>query len=198
MPLDWVYAGNLGDVARLLRNRFSGFMDRATLRPVDGFATHFDEEAFEDGRTSEHSSYFIEDTTYNILSVHDFPVVDGQPWDETYPAFKDRLERRTSRLLTAFAEASSILLVRWSGDVSAAVDARSAVSLSTAGQVDVLLLQPSDDAPDVRDREDDTAGVCCVEVPNRPGDPEIWQRVLQGMSLRPAPTERWADSRTDI
>lgn len=42
-------------------------------------------------------SYFIQDTFYNIISVHDFPITLGKHWSTTYPSYKAKLDLRIKR-----------------------------------------------------------------------------------------------------
>lgn len=36
-------------------------------------------------------SYFVKDFHYNVISVHDFPVLEGLEWSHVYPDFKQKL-----------------------------------------------------------------------------------------------------------
>ena len=42
-------------------------------------------------------SYLIEDTHYNIISVHDFPIIPNQHWSATYVSYKEKLTHRINR-----------------------------------------------------------------------------------------------------
>lgn len=70
-PLDWSVSLSLSDVSRLLKNKFNGFMELKNMCLIDGSAYVLDEGI----NIQSTKSYFIKDTHYNILSVHDFPII---------------------------------------------------------------------------------------------------------------------------
>lgn len=77
MPLDWMISYSLTDVNRLYKNRFQNFMELTNLQMLK--ETHFFLEdgvpAYPNGnKNALVKSYFIQDTCYNIISVHDFPI----------------------------------------------------------------------------------------------------------------------------
>lgn len=184
MPLDWVVTNTLNDLKRLLENRFEGFMELEALRPIDGSANFHDEDNPLPPGTVADTTHFVLDERYKVISVHDFKNIPGQPWHAVYPTFKEKLESRIERLLTALSECDSVLFVRWAGQTSDAVALHPVLSTLTSGRADLLVLQPLPDAHSVGDRDIGVDGVCVVEVPNAPADKAIWDEVLQGMSLR--------------
>lgn len=185
MPLDWVVSLALPDVRRLFENRLAGFMELETMQPVEGSATHYDEEQTGDPADAPaRATYFVKDTRYNILSVHDFPVVPDQAWHAGYPSFRSKLELRINRFLKSLAEAPSVLFVRWSGREEDALALHPVLAAMTSGRVDLLLLRPETEARCITSLQTDGDGVCLVRVPDRPGDVVMWDEVLRGMSLQ--------------
>lgn len=81
-PLDWVVSNSLPDVSRILKNRFVGFMDLKNMKQVDGIASYLDDGdvVFSDEGGKQQKAYFILDTYYNVISVHDFPMIPNQDW----------------------------------------------------------------------------------------------------------------------
>ncbi|WP_411739879.1 DUF1796 family putative cysteine peptidase [Peribacillus sp. S4] len=87
-PLDWVEFNSLPDVSRILKNRFVGFMDLNNMKQVDGIAFYLDdgEVVFSDECGKQQKAHIIQDTYYNVISVHDFPMIPNQDWTHLYPA----------------------------------------------------------------------------------------------------------------
>jgi hypothetical protein len=184
MPLDWVVSNHLSSVSRLFASKFAGYMELESMRLTDGSATHYDEDAILQAGADARSSYFVEDTRYGILSVHDFAILPDLPWHATYPEFKQKSHRRIERLLQQLSESPSVLFVRWAGLTDDAVALRKVLSEVAGGTADLLVLQPEAAVSSAVDRELEVDGVCCVRVPNAPADSAIWNKILGGMSLR--------------
>jgi hypothetical protein len=159
-------------------------MELESMRLTDGSATHYDEDATPSIEGDVRSSYFVEDTRYGILSVHDFAVLPDLPWHATYPEFRQKCHRRVERLLQQLSVSQSVLFVRWAGLTDDAVALRKVLSDVAGGTADLLVLQPDVDVSSALDRELEVDGVCCVRVPNAPADGAVWTEVLKGMSLR--------------
>ncbi|WIV19870.1 DUF1796 family putative cysteine peptidase [Paenibacillus polygoni] len=92
MPLDWMISYSLTEVNKLYKNKFQNFMKLENLTLLE--ETHYYLKdglpAFSaDNDNTLVKSYFVRDTLYNIISVHDFPVLSNQHWSVSYPPFKD-------------------------------------------------------------------------------------------------------------
>lgn len=123
-PLDWVVSNSLPDVSRILKNRFVGFMDLKNMKQVDGIASYLDDGdvVFSEGGKQQ-KAYFILDTYYNVISVHDFPMIPNQDWTHLYPAYKEKLNYRINKFIEIISNSNSILFVRWGAvSVREAVD----------------------------------------------------------------------------
>lgn len=154
------------------------------MKPVDGTANYYDEDKAENLEgEADPGTYFIEDTCSNILSVHDFPNIPGEPWHVSYPQFRKKIDMRIDRLLKSISESPSTLFVRWAGQVEDAVELHSVLSSMTGGTTHLLVLQPNVEVTSVTPLDIDHDGVCFVSVPNSPADFIIWDEILRGMSL---------------
>ena len=185
MPLDWLVTSYLSEVSRLFENRFAGFMELESLQLIDGSANFYDEEN-PIPSNAPLNTHFIEDKAYKTISVHDFPNIEGRPWQDNYPAFKQKLDLRIARLMSEIAGAESVLFIRWAGVTADAVALRSVLSGLTDGTADLLVLQPTE-VDGVVEQDNEHDGLCLLQVPNLPADTTIWDPILRGMSLRPAP-----------
>ncbi|GJE71249.1 DUF1796 family putative cysteine peptidase [Methylorubrum podarium] len=185
MPFDWVVTNTIPIVSRVIANDYEEFMDFKNLTLDQGNAIFNDED---DGVNGEYSqklkSYFVKDNKYDVLSVHDFPIVEGKAWDATYPIFRERLDRRVRRLRADLTQSKSILFIRWAGALADAVDLYSTLKSKTSGEANLLVLCPVDGASGVGPDISSVDGVCYVQVPNRPADDGLWDEVLKGISLR--------------
>jgi hypothetical protein len=180
LPLDWVYSESLSDVSRLFKSNFVNYMELRNMSPVNGNAIYLDEN----GETLIANSYFIKDNLYNILSVHDFPVIPNQLWFSTYPTFKTKLDKRVERFLYFLKNSNTILFVRWNTNYSAALDFYNNVLISGLGRYKLLIINPVEGVPDIIEEEWNINNVCVVQVPNRIHDNAIWDYVYSGLSLK--------------
>jgi hypothetical protein len=177
-PLDWVVTLSLSDVSRLLKNKFEGYMELEKMGLIDGTATVVD-----DGVPQPLKAYFVKDFYYNIISVHDFPILPNQEWYATYPAFKEKVNSRIDKFLDKIINSSTILFVRWAAKYDDVVELKSVLSEITKSHFDLLVLCPVDDLQSVEETEWGIGNVCSVKVPNRPTDNLIWDYVLKGITL---------------
>lgn len=150
------------------------------MRVINGTANSFDEET----GAQTVKSYFVEDTGYNIISIHDFPIVPGHAWYESYPAYKKKLDMRINRFLTELAGSPSLLFVRWAARYEEVIELRTVLSQLTASRFEILVLCPTDGVEGVVEANWEIDKVCAVKVPNRPADLAIWDHVLKGVTVR--------------
>lgn len=186
MPLDWCVTNTIDHVRAVLENRFSGFMELENL-VLERDQSHY---YLDDGNAVmmqgvSIASHFVRDTRYDVLSVHDFPIIADGSWTLMYPTFRRKLDERVERLLTALAAAPSVLFVRWAGEIDQALALHPVLRGLTGGTAHLLVLKSRGGGEDVpiRDLEIAADDVCVVEVANRPGDEAIWDAVLTGRSL---------------
>ncbi|HEQ3527396.1 TPA: peptidase [Bacillus cereus] len=96
--LDWMGSPSLPAVSRLLKNRFSNFMDLSHLI-IRGYAT-------------EHN-LLVEETVYQIFSNHDFATDKNTLTHLTeYNDVKAKFDRRIQRFLEKIDSSQRILFVR--------------------------------------------------------------------------------------
>ena len=183
-PLDWKVSLSLSDVSRLLKNRFTGFMELENMHLQDD--THYfleDGDAVmpDDGSSHPIKSYWVTDTYYNIISMHDFPILLNQHWTVTYPSFKEKLNHRINRFLEEIANGQSVLFVRWAASYDQAVELQSVLSKMVKGEFKILILQPG--VQDKRELDWGIERVCAIEVLDIPFDNSTWEYVLNGITL---------------
>ncbi|USK76737.1 hypothetical protein LIT31_09425 [Peribacillus frigoritolerans] len=57
------------------------------MKQVDGIASYLDDgDVFFLMGGKQQKAYFIQDTYYNVISVHDFPLIPNQDWTHFSPA----------------------------------------------------------------------------------------------------------------
>ncbi|MDU9695672.1 DUF1796 family putative cysteine peptidase [Priestia aryabhattai] len=192
-PLDWMISNSIADVSRLLKNKFSGFMDLENLQRTDGYAHFLDDGVAifpEEGGTEPVNAHFIHDMHYNIISVHDFPIIPNVDWTVMYPSYKEKLNQRITRFFEKIENSPSVLFIRWGAATpEEAIELKTTLSELVKGPFNILLLQPLDGLKGVIDMNWTIDGICSVQVPlDNPNDEAIWDYVLNGLSL----TNFWA------
>jgi hypothetical protein len=186
-PLDWVVSNSLPDVSRILKNRFVGFMDLNNMKQVDGIASYLDDGdvVFSDEGGKQQKAHFIQDTYYNVISVHDFPMIPNQDWTHLYPAYKEKLNYRINKFIEIISNSNSILFVRWGAvSVREAVELQSVLSEMIQGKFNILFLDPIEGLKDVNEIDWGIKGICTVQVPSDgPNDDSMWDYVYNGLTL---------------
>jgi hypothetical protein len=178
-PLDWHVSLSLSDVNRLLNNKFHNFMNLSHMILIDGVAHLLDDGV----PISSVQSHFVKDTYYNILSVHDFPIIPNQEWSTVYPTYRDKMNRRIDRLLDKMQTSRTILFVRWAANYDQAVELQSVLSKIVNGQFSVLILCPDESTNVVSLLDWGIERVCAVKVPSDPNRNATWDYVFQGVKI---------------
>jgi len=127
----------------------------------------------------------IEDTLYNVISVHDFPIIPNQHWSATYVSYKEKLTHRIDRFFERIISSQSILFIRWAATYEQAVELQSTLEGIVKGQFNILILCPEEGFKGVSEIDWGLDKVCAVKVPRIPNDPETWNYVLEGITLTP-------------
>ncbi|NOU98869.1 DUF1796 family putative cysteine peptidase [Paenibacillus planticolens] len=178
-PLDWHVSLSLSDVSRLLKNSFKDFMVLKNMCLIDGSA-----HVLEDGVPIQSvKSHFVKDNYYNILSVHDFPIVPNQHWTMTYSSYRDKMNRRIDRFIEKMTTSQNILFVRWNASYEQAVELQAVLSEIVTGQFVILILKPAEGTQVVSLLDWGIDRVCSLEVPNDPNRNATWDYVLNGIQL---------------
>lgn len=186
-PLDWMISSSISDVTRLLSNRFIGFMELEHMRKIEGTSA-----LLEDGMATPaergrpyHDAHFILDTQYDMISVHDFPVLPHQDWTQSYASYKEKMNLRIRRFFEILNNSRAVLFIRW-GEVNAPEAAllQAVLSSFVPGTCNILFLQTMHDIQDVQELDWGIDGVCTLQVPiDRPNDESIWNQAMEGLYL---------------
>lgn len=178
-PIDWSVSHSLSDVNRLLKNKFDGFMELNNMRLIDGSNHVLKDGIF----TQPIKSHYIQDMHYNIISVHDFPIIPNQDWTETYPSYKEKLNYRIDRFIDKITTSQSVLFIRWSASYEQTTELISVLSEITQAEFNILILNPVEGIQNVIEVDWGLNNVCSVNVPNLPFDNSTWDYVLNGIKL---------------
>ena len=187
-PLDWMVSNSVSDVTRLINNRFQGFMDFPNLVLTEGTSSSLDDGVAvmpAQGGTEPVNAHFVYDTSYNITSVHDFPIIPGQDWTVTYPAYKEKLQKRITNLFEKLETSPKVLFVRWGfATQEEAIALHEALSRLVKGQFNLLLMLPVSGIKGMQEMHWPYPGICAVQVPiEEPNNDAIWDEVYSGLSL---------------
>ncbi|MFE7084129.1 DUF1796 family putative cysteine peptidase [Priestia megaterium] len=178
-PLDWSVSLSLSDVNRLLKNKFHGFMELENMRLIDGAYEFLDDGIVIEGV----KSYLIEDTHYNIISVHDFPIIPHQHWSATYISYKEKITHRINRFFEKIISSESTLFIRWAATYEEAVELQAILRGIVKGQFNILVLCPEEGFEGISEIDWVINNICAVTVPKIPNDPTTWNFVLKDITL---------------
>lgn len=181
MPLDWVISSSLSDVNRLLKNRFHAYMELENMQVISGTdgGGLYDEEK---GVTFT-PTYRIRENNYNIISVHDFPVLPNQEWYATYPTYKNKLNMRIERFLDSFTKSNSTLFIRWEATYDQTVELKSILNNTMKGEFHILILNPkklNNNVGNIIEVNWNIDGVCSLEIDFTT---ESFDSILNGITL---------------
>lgn len=128
-------------------------------------------------------SYFIKEFYYNVISIDEFPVLEGNDCSYVYPGFKDKTEMHSKRLLDQLNVSRKALFIRWGSTLEEAVQLRAVLGTLTGGVFHILIINAVDGLETVVDNDWELPGITSLSIPNRAGDNEIWDDILAGISL---------------
>lgn len=187
MPLDWMVSYSLADVNKLYKSSFQNFMELKNLQLLE--ETHF---FLEDGlpvypngnKNALVKSYYVRDTFYNIISVHDFPITLGKHWSTNYPAYKAKLDLRIKRFWDKLLSSKIILFIRWFATYEQAVELQTILSdILKANEFTVLILNPVSELTSVREINWDINHICVLEFPDDMNDYDSWDYILKDIQI---------------
>lgn len=169
--LDWMYSERLSDVNRLLENHFAGFMqlDHLVYERIDDMGRHL----------------VVNDTLYNVLSVHDFSIEANTPGQlVTYNEVKEKYDRRIKRFFEKTAAAEKVLFVRINGTYEEA--ARLERILSSIVKRDFRVLLVNHNAYDELIENDwPLEKTCAVQIPLGASNDAYWSRLFHHLFVHP-------------
>lgn len=185
-PLDWMISNSAADVTLLLKNRFEGFMELGQLRKIDGTSAFLEDgiAVLQEGGTYQ-SAHYILDTRYNVISVHDFPVIPNQDWTAAYGAYSEKLAHRIQRFLHVLGHSRSVLFIRW-GEIgeAEAVELHAVLSSLTPGSCRILFLQTVSGLQSIREIDWKRDGIGTLQVPlEQPYHEAGWSYAMNGLTL---------------
>jgi hypothetical protein len=166
-PLDWFISRTVTDVARLIQNRFNGFMELNHLELLG----------------TEPAHYIVRDYNYDIISYHDFPRI--YRWTDAYPDFKQKINRRVNAFLTA-AKSGPLCLIRTDTSKMEAQHLYVALNAIMPGKFRLLIVNNRDDYQ-VRHEDWGLHNICSVSVPRGAdwrGYNPAWDQVMNGFMLK--------------
>ncbi|WP_370630081.1 DUF1796 family putative cysteine peptidase [Fictibacillus sp. 18YEL24] len=145
------------------------------------------------GVTTCSHSHFINDLKYNVISVHDFPIVTGQHWMLNYLSFKRTIKQRVQRMYEWFRKSSSLLFIRWSViDIDEdqlkkeTAELEMVLSNFVKGNFTILMIYPTDKVEELTEVDWGMKHVCVIYVPVRTDpitDNDTWDYLLHGISI---------------
>ncbi|MBQ0031408.1 MAG: hypothetical protein KBT68_01260 [bacterium] len=184
-PFDWIGTWTIGmtGVAELVDRDFEGFLKMENLRKAANPPR---------GPHDDHEHDYYRDLVVGVDFVHDF--LTDVPLEETYPAVRDKFDRRIDRFYRSLRKSRRTLLVYWTWRVySKLEDILKAAEIFRAKfpeqRVDLLVMRNADVQgihPEIL--ED---GVFAIDGPFHPagghpayGDVEINRKVFSCIRLR--------------
>jgi len=160
-------------------------MELGQLRKIEGTSAYLEEGIPVPQGGTHQSAHFILDTIYNVISVHDFPIVPHQDWTASYGAYKEKLTRRIQRFWHVLHHSRSVLFVRW-GEVGVqeAAALHAILSSLTPASCSILFMQPVSGLQSIQEIDWEQCGISTLQVPlERPNDIAVWDYALSGLSL---------------
>lgn len=185
-PLDWMISNTVTDVTRLLKNRFEGFMELGQLRKIDGTSAYLEEGvAVLQGDGTYQSAHYILDTRYNVISVHDFPIVTDQDWTAAYVPYREKLTHRIQRFLHVLQQSRSVLFIRWGAiNKEEAAELHAVLSSLTPGICRIIFMQTVSGLQSIQELDWEQDGICALQVPlEQPYDEAAWDKTMNGLAL---------------
>ncbi|OCT13516.1 hypothetical protein A8709_18135 [Paenibacillus pectinilyticus] len=171
-PLDWFVSDSIDGVVRLIDHRFNGFMELNQLELI--------------GTTNE--CFVIRDNAHDVISFHDFPLyLSAVRWQEAYPAFKQKLNRRVDRFLRMIQD-QPILFIRTNAKRKEAKELHAALKRLSPRKFHLLIVNNhQEDRKDVIYEDWGLNGISMVLLPKGEdwkGSNQAWDHCMKGFKLK--------------
>ncbi|MGD6963399.1 DUF1796 family putative cysteine peptidase [Fictibacillus phosphorivorans] len=191
-PLDWVCSHSLAGINELLRTRFKRYMKYRNMEKIHTYKPGYVLD--DQGVTTGSHSHFIKDHKYNVISVHDFPIIPEQHWMLNYLNFRRTIKQRVQRMYEWFRKSSSLLFIRWSViDIDEeqlkkeTAELEMVLSTCVKGDFNILMIYPTDKVGQLTEVNWGMKHVCIIYVPVKI-DPithnDTWDHLLNGISIK--------------
>ena len=174
-PFDWTVLESVPCLISALENRFEGY---------------FDPEHIEIRGRHDHT-FLVFDTRYQIMSVHDFPLGEGDPQElvsAAMPAFQEKMRRRIDRFYDSVTRGQKVLFVRYHGSREDTEQLSGCLSALTHGNYKLIMLNETKERKLIEENwhipNTYAARICQSEDIPWQGCDEHWDRVLQGIRIR--------------
>ncbi|AIQ65097.1 hypothetical protein PSTEL_20195 [Paenibacillus stellifer] len=133
-PFDWMYSYGLSHINKVLRNEFDSYMEPENL--------------IAEGLDYHHVNYLVRDREYGLVSAHDFSIEHNTPADlsAAYPEFRERTDRRTTRMLERLQSSKSILFVRVGGERNEIIELEQILQDKVKGDFALLVVNYANEA----------------------------------------------------
>lgn len=168
--MDWMVSLSLSGVNKLIRNRGAGFMELSNMSVV--------------GTHAGGLNWLIRDSEYDIMSAHDFPVASNHidHWP-SYPAFKEKLDRRIKRFFDKMETSQRIFFLRLGGTYEEALELQTELRAIVKHQFHILLVNHTPNYG-IIECHWPLEHVCAIEVPlDGEQYTELWNYILYGVRL---------------
>ncbi|MBP1965578.1 DUF1796 family putative cysteine peptidase [Paenibacillus aceris] len=171
-PLDWFVSDSIGGVVRLIDHRFNGLMELSQLELI--------------GTTYE--CFVVRDNANDVISFHDFPLyLTAERWQDAYPAFKQKLNRRVDRFLRTI-QGQPILFIRTNSKRKEAQELHAALKRLMNGKFHLLIVNNHlEDRKDVIYEDWGLSGISSVLLPKGEdwrGFNQAWDTCMNGFKLK--------------
>ncbi|MBH0172522.1 hypothetical protein IHV09_03085 [Fictibacillus sp. 23RED33] len=191
-PFDWVCSHSLAGINELLRTRFKRYMKFRNMEKIHTYKPGYVLD--DQGVTTGSHSHFIKDHKYNVISVHDFPIIPEQHWILNYLNFRRTIKQRVQRMYEWFRKSSSLLFIRWSViDIDEeqlkkeTAELEMVLSTCVKGDFNILMIYPTDKVGQLTEVNWGMKHVCVIYVPVKI-DPithnDTWDLLLNGISIK--------------
>ncbi|MBH0155335.1 hypothetical protein IHV10_03090 [Fictibacillus sp. 5RED26] len=191
-PFDWVCSHSLAGINELLRTRFKKYMKFRNMEKIHTYKPGYVLD--DQGVTTGSHSHFIKDHKYNVISVHDFPIIPEQHWILNYLNFRRTIKQRVQRMYEWFRKSSSLLFIRWSViDIDEeqlkkeTAELEMVLSTCVKGDFNILMIYPTDKVGQLTEVNWGMKHVCVIYVPVKI-DPithnDTWDLLLNGISIK--------------
>lgn len=174
-PFDWTVLENVECLINAIEN---------------GFEDYFSLENMEVQKRHEHT-YLVFDNKYQVMSVHDFPIVEDDDREKifsVYPVFHEKMQRRIKRFYNEIKKSRRTLFIRYHASHEDTIKLQKCLKAITNNHFALIVLNETQ-SRDLLEEEwyiDNTYTAKICQAPDIPwqGCQEHWDYVLKGISLK--------------
>lgn len=175
LPFDWTVLESVECLVKAIDNNFEDYFKRENMEV----------------KNRHDHTYLVWDNKYEVMSVHDFPLVDDDDEEKifsAYPEFSEKMRRRIERFYEEIGQSKKTLFIRYHSSYEDTVKLQECLKKLTNNRFKLIVLNETQEREMIEEdwNIENTYAAQICQAPDIPwqGCQEHWDYVLKGVKVK--------------